>query len=99
MDTSLTYHEQVTHITRKGQVTVPAAIRKALGLKEGDTVAFALTTADPAGAILRPAHSVAAATFGALASDRPMLDPSSERAAFEEGVADEVALEDGQAAA
>lgn len=30
----------VSHITSKGQVTVPKAVREALGLKEGDRVVF-----------------------------------------------------------
>jgi AbrB family looped-hinge helix DNA binding protein len=33
-------------IMRKGRNTVPAAFRKALGLKEGDKVAFALDPSD-----------------------------------------------------
>ena len=31
-----------TTVTRKGQVTVPVEIRRALGLKEGDKVVFTL---------------------------------------------------------
>ncbi|MGH2469987.1 MAG: AbrB/MazE/SpoVT family DNA-binding domain-containing protein, partial [Chloroflexota bacterium] len=34
--------ELLTVVTRKGQVTVPSAIRHALGLKQGDKVAFTL---------------------------------------------------------
>lgn len=34
----MTSHRSV--ITRKGQVTIPADIRRALGLEEGDTVAW-----------------------------------------------------------
>ncbi|MGH2692088.1 MAG: AbrB/MazE/SpoVT family DNA-binding domain-containing protein [Actinomycetota bacterium] len=41
-------------MTSKGQLTVPADIRRALGLKRGDTIAFEL---HEAGALLRPAHS------------------------------------------
>ncbi len=33
---------QSTTITQKGQVTIPASIRKALGLKRGDQVQFTL---------------------------------------------------------
>ncbi|MBI2326942.1 type II toxin-antitoxin system PrlF family antitoxin [Candidatus Curtissbacteria bacterium] len=34
---------QPTTITQKGQVTIPAPVRKALGLKSGDQVKFILT--------------------------------------------------------
>ena len=34
---------QPTTITQKGQVTIPASVRKALGLKSGDQVKFVLT--------------------------------------------------------
>lgn len=47
--------EVTTTITSKGQVTVPAAIRKALGLKTRDRVSFTLTDG---GAELRPFKSV-----------------------------------------
>ncbi len=31
-----------TVVTRKGQITIPAPIREALGIKEGDTISVAL---------------------------------------------------------
>ena len=34
---------QPTTITQKGQVTIPAPVRKALGLKSGDQVKFLIT--------------------------------------------------------
>lgn len=34
---------QTTTVTQKGQVTIPAPIRKALGLKKGDQVRFSLS--------------------------------------------------------
>lgn len=40
--------ELLSVVTRKGQITVPAELRKALNLKEGDKVAFVL---EPDGAI------------------------------------------------
>ena len=48
-------------ITRKGQVTLPADIRRRLGLKQGDTVAFRL---EDGRVVLTPGESVAAATAG-----------------------------------
>jgi AbrB family looped-hinge helix DNA binding protein len=59
--------EHFTTVTRKGQITVPAEIRKALGLQIGDKVAVSL---DEDGgsprARLRPVRSVADMTFGAI---------------------------------
>jgi antitoxin PrlF len=34
--------ELLTVVTRKGQVTIPAAIRRSLGIKQGDTIAVAI---------------------------------------------------------
>ena len=87
MHTSATYQE-VTQVTRKGQVTVPISIRKALGLKRGDRVAFALSPSGEPQATLTPVSSVAQATFGSLASETPMLSPQEERQAAAAGLAE-----------
>jgi len=50
-------------MTRKGQVTVPAEIRRELGLKQGDVVAFVLGRNE---ARLRRGDSVVERTAGAL---------------------------------
>jgi AbrB family looped-hinge helix DNA binding protein len=34
--------ELLTVVTRKGQVTIPAVIRRSLGIKQGDVVAMAI---------------------------------------------------------
>jgi AbrB family looped-hinge helix DNA binding protein len=96
MNTSTTYHEAVTKMTRKGQVSVPVAIRKALGLKEGDKVAFALTGTGKKQATLKRAPSVTAMTFGTLASGVPMRSPQEERLAAAEAIAAEAAETDGK---
>lgn len=44
---------QLTTITQKGQVTIPAPVRKALGLKRGDQVRFILDKKK--GARIKPA--------------------------------------------
>jgi AbrB family looped-hinge helix DNA binding protein len=93
MNTGSAYHDEVTTMTRKGQISVPAAIRSALGLKEGDKVAFSLAGGKKKQATLRPVQSVADMTSGKLASPVPMRSPEEERAAFAEGVADELAEE------
>lgn len=60
-------------MTSKGQLTVPADIRRALGLERGDTVAFEI---QDEGALLRPARSPASLR-GALRGRR--LDWESAR--------------------
>ena len=91
MNTSTPFHTQVTKLTRKGQVSVPAAIRKALGLKEGDKVAFALTGTKGKQATLQRVPSIAALTFGTLASNVPMRSPKEESVAVVDDIAEEAA--------
>ena len=86
-------------VTRKGQVTIPAQVRKALDLKCGDVVAFTLPD-NPAGkatvrraATKRP--SVVERTYGALHSSLPAMSPEEEARAFEEGVAEDVERRSG----
>ena len=76
-----------TTITRKWQVTIPAEIRRAMGLQEGDLVAFVLD-----GEEVRLAHWIdpVTRTAGALKSDQPAGTPREEKEAFERAVAEEV---------
>ena len=46
-----------TVVTRKGQVTIPAPIREALGIKQGDSVTFQV---EGEAVKLKPAHSTLA---------------------------------------
>ncbi len=79
--------EHVTVVTRKGQVTLPVEIRRRLGLKEGDKVAF---VEDEQGIqVVRP-ESVVARTAGMLKSDLPVVSADEERQAVEQVIADEV---------
>lgn len=89
--------ESLTVMTRKGQITVPAEIRRALGLKRGDKVALSVTDADKREVTLRPAQSVAERTFGALKSDRPPGDLKELRRLFMEGTAEDVMAETSSA--
>lgn len=64
--------EHLTTVTRKGQITVPAEIRKALDLQIGDKVAVSLDENGSLHAELRPIRSVADMTFGSIqARSRP----------------------------
>jgi AbrB family looped-hinge helix DNA binding protein len=64
--------EQVSVVTRKGQITIPAEIRRRLGIKQGDKVALRLeddqvhlsrveNVVDRTAGSLKPRHSVATA--------------------------------------
>jgi AbrB family looped-hinge helix DNA binding protein len=72
--------EQLTVVTRKGQATIPAAIRRALGIKEGDRVAF--VPEDDQVKLTRKG-SIVQQTAGALRSNLPALTPEEEQAAVE----------------
>jgi len=78
--------EQTSVITRKGQITIPAAIRRALALHKGDQVTFEV---EADGIRITRRGSVVARTAGALKSDLPMLSPMEERQAAERAIADE----------
>lgn len=79
----------VTVMTRKGQVTVPAPIRRALGPKKGDRVAFMLADNQVR---LVPLGSVTAHTAGALRgySQEPVLTAEELREAAEQAIAEDV---------
>jgi len=77
-----------SNLTRKGQVTLPAPIRRLLGVGAQDQVTFVV-----AGGQVRvtAASSVTARTAGLLASDHPMLSPREEQAIAETAMAEEAA--------
>lgn len=79
-------------ITRKGQVTIPVEVRRALGLKARDRVIFELS-AEEGVAKLRPAPSKVARWFGVVAPRERPEDFRSVRKEFEEMVAQEAAEE------
>jgi antitoxin PrlF len=69
--------EALTVVTRKGQVTIPAEVRRALNLRQGDKVAFALAD-EPAGqVVMRRVGSVVEQTAGAVQTHQPA--PSARR--------------------
>jgi len=78
--------EMRTVMTRKGQVTVPAEIRRQLGLKRGDKVAFVL---DEGEVRLTRTGSVVERTAGAFRTRRPALTAEELREAAERAMAKE----------
>ncbi len=79
--------ERVSVVTRKGQITIPAEFRKALGLKEGDKVALSLEEGEVR---LAPSESVAARTAGVFKTDEPAKSAEELRVMAEEAIAQDV---------
>lgn len=80
--------EQTTTVTKKGQVTIPVEIRKALGLKQGDHVAFVLGKDNQVH--LRRSESVVERTAGALRGWEAALTAEQLREATDQAVVDDV---------
>lgn len=85
--------ELLTVVTRKGQITIPAEIRRSLGIMEGDKVALSLSDKGKPQVILRPVRSVAELTFGAVTPRKRPEDFKELRRLFEEGTATQVLSE------
>jgi len=80
-------NEQTTRVTRKGQVTIPVAIREALGLKEGDSVIWQIEEKEVS---LRRSGGVVARTAGVLKSRSLGLTTEEERDAVAQAIAEDV---------
>jgi AbrB family looped-hinge helix DNA binding protein len=79
--------ERVSVVTRKGQITIPAEFRKALGLKEGDKVALSL---EEGKVRLSPSESVVMRTAGVFKTDEPAKTAEELRVLAEEAIAADV---------
>lgn len=84
---------RASKITRKGQITIPADLRRDLDLHEGDTVMFSRTARGIE--ILRPTDVVAATAgiFAEYARNLPTNDPGELRELIAESIANDVAAE------
>ena len=83
----------VSTVTRKGQVTLPVEIRRALGIKQGDKIAFEV---DGQGvARLARQDTFTARTAGIVKTNRPPLPVEELRKAAEAAVADEASERSG----
>lgn len=80
--------EHTSSITSKGQVTIPADIRRLLGVAPHDKIAFVI---DADQVRIAPATSVVARTAGILGSDHPKGTPAEEAVAAELAMAEEAA--------
>ena len=79
--------ERVSVVTRKGQITIPAEFRKALGLNEGDKVALSL---EEGKVRLSPSESVVTRTAGVFKTDEPAKTAEELRVLAEEAIAADV---------
>ncbi len=79
--------ERVGVVTRKGQITIPAEFRRALGLKEGDKVALSLEEGEVR---LSRSESVASRTAGVFKTDEPPMSAEELRVLAEEVIAADV---------
>lgn len=77
----------LTVVTRKGQITVPAELRRALGLRQGDKVALSLHGKE---ARLSRAGSVVEQTAGIFRSHKPPASAEHLRRQTEEAIAQSV---------
>lgn len=82
------YQPATSTLTRKGQLTIPAPIRRLLGVGPQDRVAFLVRDGE---IHLAPATSAVARTAGVLGSNQPALSPEEEEAAAEAAIAEEAA--------
>ena len=79
--------ERFTVLTRKGQITLPVDVRRALGIEEGDRLEVSLPDPDTKVVQLRPVQSVAEMTFGAVKPRKQPEDFRELRRQFEDEVA------------
>ena len=82
--------ETDTSVTQKGQVTIPAALRRRLGLRPHDRVRFAV---DGDKIVLQKANSRLLAGYGAVTPAARPEDWQAVRETTEQLVAEEVARE------
>ena len=80
-------------VTRKGQVTVPAEIRRELDLKEGDKVAFVMEDGEIR---IVTGAGVVERTAGALKSHKAPLSAEELRVAAETAIAKEAVERSGE---
>lgn len=80
-------NDQSSTLTSKGQVTIPVAIRRLLGVSPKDKISFEV---DQGTVKIRRGRSVVEQTAGALRSSQPAVSPEQERAAAEQAIAEEV---------
>ncbi|MBI2872248.1 MAG: AbrB/MazE/SpoVT family DNA-binding domain-containing protein [Chloroflexi bacterium] len=82
--------QYITTVTQKGQVTIPGELRRALGLKPRDKVAFEMVDGEVR---LLPVKSRVLAGYGVVKPTSKPEDFRKLRQDFEEGMAEEARRE------
>jgi AbrB family looped-hinge helix DNA binding protein len=85
--------ERVGVVTRKGQITIPAEFRRALGLKQGDKVALSLEEGEVR---LARTESVVRRTAGIFKTGKPAKSAEELRVLAEEAIAQDVMERSGE---
>lgn len=85
-ETFLTMIQRTARITTKGQVTIPAEVRRLLGVRPHEKIAFIVEKNQVR---LAPAQGIVARTAGMLKSSHPRLSLQKEKIAAEEAMAEE----------
>ncbi len=79
-------HQLLASVTTKGQVTIPAEVRRLLGVRPHEKIAFLVEENQVR---LAAAKSVVAQTAGVLKDYRPAMTSQEEEVAAEEAIAEE----------
>lgn len=79
-------NERTTVVIRRGRITIPIAVRRALNLNAGDRV---VVTLEADGAKIVRCGAVAAGTAGMFRSSHPPLSADAEREAAERAIAEQ----------
>ena len=87
MPSRTTTAKRLTTVTRKGQITLAADIRRAIGIEIGDKIAVWVDTEREKTILLRPIRSVAESTFGAVPPRKRPEDLDELRRRFQEETA------------
>ena len=83
----------VSVVTRKGQITIPVEVRRALGISEGDKVSIELADDEVR---IRRVGSIVEQTAGAFKSQKPTESAERLREIAEEIIADDAKRRGGQ---
>lgn len=86
--------EFLSLVTRKGQITIPAEVRRLLAINEGDRVAL-LVDDNQLVCLMRTENAVAR-TAGMLRSEKAPLSAEALREAGEQAIAESVAERNGE---
>jgi len=86
--------EFLTVVTRKGQITIPAEVRRALGINRGDRMAIVVE--NDRQVCLTRSESAVMRTAGLLKSEKPAIPAEELQTVAEQAIADEAKERSGE---